>query len=466
MSNTRYLEFDSTYRDRTRWPLPAEFEVQLSQTGTKGKIDALDPVSLATPILLYNGEFDQASNTFDITGGAVTSTVAAPVSELGNTTTPSVFIIEFPGGKLKTTNGFYDGAVMTITTASGIEHQRIDSYEFVNTSGGLDRGKFTFLTSFSSNVDDADVAVIANPSDNNATNAQIFIASGSGASNFYIGEFIEDTTIGETRTITAYDGVTHIATLDSPFGGGWAATDAYVIRKARPSETGTLVASTTTSFTLPATSSRIDGFYRGDFIRIIAGGAINEIRRIVSYDGATRAGTVTPPFSIAPGAVTYEILAFTRDNAVPFNYTGSDVSQQEMVCYEIELLNVVLPNRTLVVGKGSRITFYPYVYVEFSNVSAASAGTKGVIYSNNPNATRMLFRAAVDDVPNPLLSPFIKLDGDGMVQTVKFKVNDNLKFAVHLPDGDVFQTDQTETQSPEEPNPLMQVSVLFSLRRL
>ena len=78
----------------------------------------------------------------------------------------------------------------------------------------------------------------------------------------------------------------------------------------------------------------------------------------------------------------------------------------------------------------------------------------------------MLFRAAVDDVPNPLLSPFIKLDGDGMVQTVKFKVNDNLKFAVHLPDGDVFQTDQTETQSPEEPNPLMQVSVLFSLRRL
>ena len=46
MSNTRYLEIDSTYRNRNDWPLPANFEVPISQTGRKNIYNALDPVSL------------------------------------------------------------------------------------------------------------------------------------------------------------------------------------------------------------------------------------------------------------------------------------------------------------------------------------------------------------------------------------------------------------------------------------
>lgn len=557
MSNTRYIEFDSTYRDRTRWPLPGEFEVQISQTGTKSKTGALDPISLATPLLIFNGEFDQSANTFDITGGSVSSTVAAPVSEIGNTTSPNILIVEFPAGELKTDEGFYNGAVMTITTTGGVEHQRISSYEFVNTLGASDRGKFTFLSGFSGNVVNGDAVVIANPSDNNPVNAQIFIATGSDANNFYIGEIIEDTNLGESRTITEYDGITHLATINSPFGGGWSATDEYVIRKEIPCEKGTLQNTTPSSntisfltpltstsnflgdflrmqsnstananeirrivkyqepisgvlangttisqFSIPASSNGVGfsnqtGFYNDFFIEILTGVAAGDIRLITSYtvtlDGngnvvsrigipdavftagilpgdsfRIKGGIVSPamPATITGAGQTYEILCFNRDNVVPMNYTGSTVSQQEEVCYEIELLNVILPNRTLVVGKGSRITFYPYIYVEFCNVSAAGAGTKGAIYSNNPNSNRMLFRVPVDDIPNPVLSPFIKLDGDGMVQTVKFKPNDNLKFGVYLPDGDVFEINLTETVSPQEPNPLMQISAMFSIKRL
>ena len=36
------------------------------------------------------------------------------------------------------------------------------------------------------------------------------------------------------------------------------------------------------------------------------------------------------------------------------------------------------------------------------------------------------------DISNPIISTFIKLDSDGMVQTVKFKPNDNLYFRVFL----------------------------------
>ena len=49
MSNTRYLEFDSTYRNRNDWPLPAQFEIPISQHGRDSKIQALDPVSNEAP---------------------------------------------------------------------------------------------------------------------------------------------------------------------------------------------------------------------------------------------------------------------------------------------------------------------------------------------------------------------------------------------------------------------------------
>ena len=192
------------------------------------------------------------------------------------------------------------------------------------------------------------------------------------------------------------------------------------------------------------------------------------MRRIVSYDGATLTATVTPPFSAIPADASdiIQILEFSYDNANPFNYTGSLVSQGQQVCYELELLNLILPNSTLSVGLGGRVIFYPYLYVELENVSGPSSGNNGIIYSNNPNAVRMLFRATVDDTTTPVISPFVKIDGDGMVQTVKFKPNDNLKFSVRIPDGTIFQTVASDHYSPVPPNELVQISALISIKRI
>ena len=38
----------------------------------------------------------------------------------------------------------------------------------------------------------------------------------------------------------------------------------------------------------------------------------------------------------------YQILPFIRDNEQPLEYSGSTVSQQEMSCYEISLLDLVV----------------------------------------------------------------------------------------------------------------------------
>lgn len=161
-----------------------------------------------------------------------------------------------------------------------------------------------------------------------------------------------------------------------------------------------------------------------------------------------------------------EILTFTMDSDVPLNYTGSTVSQNQMVCYEVTLVSLILPNIPLDTTIGGLIAFYPYVYVELSNVSAPSSGNKGVLYSNNPHAVRALFRCAITNTPTPETSAFIKISGNGAVQTIKFKPNDNLHFRVFFSDGKVFQTESKDSVTPLVPDPFVQVSAQFGIRRM
>ena len=246
------------------------------------------------------------------------------------------------------------------------------------------------------------------------------------------------------------------------------------------------VVTSASTFILNLTSTE-NNFYTGQFIRILPGlnpyrynvfsdssilsdsltAPVCEIRRILSSTaGATTSVTVHPSFSVAPSAGNIvEILNFSYDNLAPFVYTGSVVSQQEMVCYEIELENLILPNDVLHGGAGGRIAYYPYVYVELQNVSASGSGLKNIIYSNNPNSSKMLFRCPVNDINTDMLAPFVKISGDGMVQTIKFKPNDNLKFSVTFQNGEIFNTVGSESYSPFPPNLKYQISALFSIKR-
>ena len=203
-------------------------------------------------------------------------------------------------------------------------------------------------------------------------------------------------------------------------------------------------------------------------------------QRVISYsinfiDSANLKPTllinVYPSLSTDPydgGSKNYvgEILFFSYDNFNPFNYIGSLVSQQEMVCYEIELVNLIIPNNILQVSLGGLPAFYPYLYVELSNVSAAGANIRNSIYTNVPTATKATFRVPIDDIPQPEISTFIKIDGDGMVQTIKFKPNDNLFFSLFFYNGEIYNTITTKRYAPEPPEASCQISCMFSFRRL
>lgn len=237
------------------------------------------------------------------------------------------------------------------------------------------------------------------------------------------------------------------------------------------------------TFTLSSSASNID--FTGCILTNVNTG---DDRLVTSYNISTRSGTVltnwsggvagndwtvrsaflAEPFTVTASAgQTYEIEKFTRDNAVPMNYKGSMVSVQQEVCYEVELVNLILPNRALISGRGGRPVFYPYLYVELEQVTAVGKGSQeGIIYSNNPNARKMMFRAVLDDTTQPVISPFIRIDSDSQTVTVKFKPNDSFKIAIYDPHGNLFQTALQDYYSPTEPNPLVQINALFSFRKL
>lgn len=458
--NYRYIEFDSTYRNRASFPSPAEFEVPIAQNGNNDRFSAVDPVSRAAPLSTFTGAFDIAANSITITG--VVSALGAGV---GAATDIVSVVVEVTAGEMQQAENYYVGAILNDTTTGQL--RRIKSFRYLETTGGVDRGVFVVVPAFTS-ISAGDAITITNPSSNSGTNSHIFIPFGEiFQDNYLVNLILTDETIGESLTIQYYDADLELAELNGTFGGGWAATDSYVIRLEAPIESGVLTGSTINTFTLPVTFTNIFEFYTGSFIRILSGPAIGDSRRIVQYSNATvptRVGTVFPPFSAIPGLASFEILPFTKDNFNPINYTGSLASQEQEVCYEVELSDVTVPNKTLNVQGGNRIVFHPYIEVELSNTTSMS--NSHIIYSNNPNNPKALFRVPVSDIREPIVSSYIRLSPYRVTQTIKFKPNDTLRFRVTMPNGQLFSTRDSEYFSPSVPNPDIQISALFGVKRL
>jgi hypothetical protein len=546
---TRYLEFDSAYRDRSQYPDPAYFVCEISQTGNKTKNFAKDPVTDASPIKRWNTSFNE---------GIGATSVAVSGIDISNTTSDVyTFIITGSQGAFRTIDNYYNNVVLQLTNTDATPITiltRINSYELISSTGAGDVSEVSVDTPLPANFIGGAITAAGNmynPTNDTSTALvpQVFVPAGSSIDNYYYNYYIQNLTTNESFLITYYDGNTSLATLSGNTTASWLSANSNIcIRKSLPSSTGTLVSSVNSSSLKPAvlqlsltTASDTSGTYDGSFIRMttpvpvapfstevspyaqeakiqsyIAGSGLivsivgttftlnattsssvdgyyvgclitdtttNDTKQIITYNGTTHSGTTSAAwtavagntwiirsafiknsFTTLPTTQTYEIEQYTRDNWVPFSYNGSLVSSQESVCYEVELLNLILPNTTLASGRGGRVIFYPYVYVKLQPISS-SADNKGLIYSNNPNAYEMIFRAVVNDTTQPVYSPFVKIDSGGMTHTMKFKPNDSFLFAVYLPGGELFKTVSTDFYSPSAPNPLVQISACFSFKR-
>ena len=88
------------------------------------------------------------------------------------------------------------------------------------------------------------------------------------------------------------------------------------------------------------------------------------------------------------------------------------------------------------------------------------------IYSNNPNTYKAIFKVPITDLNHPTTTPFVKLTGNGVVQTIPFKVNCDMKVSIKLPSGALFETEELDTSNGQAPNPMLQISCTFEVNRI
>jgi len=481
----KYIEIDSTYRDRKKNPNPAEFEIVLSQSGTQNNLlTAVDPIATAAPRITYKPRnFATYLNSNNGIPGTPYPTLP-PV--LIQSLTLSSFIAKFSvGWGLNKTSNYYRGCGLTAiysssltTLSTNVTDAIIISWAYVSSDGIYDYFRINLDKSLDTTVGPTSSGVglltfqINFPTD--FTNGFVFIPTGETASSTYKNWYVYNETRNEYSKILTYDGTFALATMESKpswnfdtvIGTTYTTADTISIRKELPITYGTTVAgSTLNTVNLdPTSSSSISDFYKGFFIRFTSGTNKNSIIGIYSYSGAPNyTATLLTTLSTAPSTgTTYEILPFTKDNYTPFTYVGSAIAQES--CYEIQLINLIVPNITL--EAGGTIASYPYFYIEFYNQSTTGGSVLNTSYSNNPNSTRKLFKVPVSDFSTAIDDAFLTLDKSNSLQTIRMNPYGSFKFGVYLPDGVVFNGLIKDTVSPFPPNPFLQISAVFAIRRV
>ena len=448
----KYLEVDSSHRDRTKFPNTGQFEVIISQTGTQNEaLKAVDPISLSTPLVTYTSDDIDAITTTSV--------------QSSETNTSNSFIVCFPiAQSANQTSNYYRGIqVQLMDGVLDLGRITIQTWDYLNTVAAEDCFRVTFTPAITpSLISTIDSFTLVSSTDFSL--GLVFIPNGVISSQVYKNWFVYNENLNESTPILSYDGNNSLASIAPQ--AGWLTSHVINIRRELPCETGAMQAgSTANTVVLAAVSNPLDDFYNGAFLRITGGTSANigQIRQITDYVGTTTTAILNAVLPAVPVATdTYEILPFTRDNFVPFSYTGLPFNQA--TCYEIQLVNLILPNITL--ESGGQPGSYPFFYVELQNISNSGGQTNDIIYSNNPHATRRLFRVPVTDISSTLLDSFITLERSYMAQTVKINPYSSFKFGIYLPDGTNFQTAIVDTTSPSPPNPNIQISAIFSLRRV
>ena len=432
-----YIELNSTHRNREKYEFPAQFDVNVGNSGQKLTANtALDPIALAQPIASFN------ANEFASITGMMGGVPSAPILDAFTSSVSPV------------------GAILQDDTTS--EQTTITSYNIYT-------GRAEVYPPFSADWRPGDTYSFFNPSISINT-TRVFFPGGPSTNGTYVGQLLYNTTTDTYSTIVRYSN--NIISTDSLFTG--STTDNFQIQSAKHITTnlvnGVIYTNgfTNTTVRLAATDSSIDDFYTGKFIRVAdeiskppTGADVTAI--IVAYNGTTKVATIKctdiSSFSTTH-TLRYYIFPFTKDNYSYINYVG--LQSNDRALYKISLNSLILPNIILDNQYGGRIAFYPFVYVVFSN---KSMGTSSLINSNNPNSGRAVFRVAITDVSNPIVSSFVKLTGK-MVNVFEFNPFEDLKFEVYLPDGTLFKTVTQDRPSPGLPNAIVQISCNIALEKI
>jgi len=523
MESIHYLEVSSSNRNRNQFPYISDFDIILS---SPNPLNIIDPIITGPRWFTWQGGAgstlpDTPSEIPAISSGIITGnyrfelklnqTEANPLQEMpygyGPYNDPNVILSSDPL--------YYNGYRLVIKQLDSKTYARIiSSYDpklgtvsvnpgfFFNTDIIIPDGTLYYI------VDPTQLNFPPPPNSSlNQVHLPITDAFGYNAipySQSYNHFFLVDETISSNdqiiyQEIINYDSLLRIATLKASIPN-WSYSDIYSITQYPPPNKFIIenVDTYNQKITLPSYLNYGTGYFTGQYMystgligtgasssgfsfqTINSTGPVDSAFYILDYSGAPAniltlsPNSTNPNNNILPQINNYGIPGLNdivtigtlvRDNFYPLQYSGTIVSQNESVAYEVSLSQLCLPN--VLLDTGSRIAQYPYVYVQLSPIGSPSTVGKNIIYSNNPNVNRALFTVAVTYVVDPLTSVFVRLSTN-QVQTIKIKPNDSFHFSVYLSDGSLFlPADKNDIfYSPFPPNPFLQIEAVFGFRRL
>ncbi len=492
MSATRYLEISSIYRNRTQYPSSSDFEVILGSSNENNYENLYLP---AYPeYYAWIGRMNVGSESLVLDEPVNPQTTVDNLKVFTKYSGYFLYLQKFP--YTVPNNGQYGRTILrfsdtesrayTVSPFNPADIVAGDLVAFNDPSPDLypSTGNFVYF-----NLQGLDMLF------------RYPITKGSS----YVGKFLmdEDAPPGviDARVITGYNidmgyvtvesPFTYVPTPSAPFGSFVQIRRMMTIRSQLPVVRGEqliAVNAKRNEVTLDAYASTVDNIYTNMYLYIQPSlddngtsdsdqpsAIFNKMTfglyvfRIIQYDGATRTALLDKSISdgIGDGLLPlispdrpYNILGNPQNFYSPLLYSGSIVSNSEPKCHRVGLTTLVLPNVELT--SGSKIAFYPYVYVELRGIGSSKVVGNDIIYSNNPNADKAIFVVPIVDIADPEESPFIKLDAVSITQTIKFRPNESFHFRVYLPDGRPFKPRQDDYPPPLLPNENLQVEAVFS----
>lgn len=366
-------------------------------------------------------------------------------------------------------------SLKNITTASVVKYLDIDS-TYRNRNNYPNPNDFVIPMTYPGRKSTAETAVdpivdaipytgssktTANTTRAGSTNSLIFLdALESPIENFYINSILEIG--GIYTTIISYSATDKTATVNPAFTVAPVAGTVYLTRVAAPIFVGVVSGTSGVNFFSFNNGSLMNDVYKNSYVRFTSGVNTNLVYLIQTYVGSTQTLYTSLQFANIPQiGDTFELDAYSRDNASTLAYSGTVTSTLQNSLYEIELLWLSVPNINLGVGYGGTLDKYPYVYVQLYNEGKISYSQP--LFSNNPNSSRALFKVPISDYGT---TAFLTLTDSLSRQIIRFETNQDIRFTITLPNGTILSYAANDNLSPLAPNPLSQVGAVFSLKKV
>lgn len=152
-----------------------------------------------------------------------------------------------------------------------------------------------------------------------------------------------------------------------------------------------------------------------------------------------------------------------RENVRPLQY--QQLPFTEVRYFEVRFKHLIMPNKVLAVGNGGNLINYPFFFVEIFN--QGDRGTSSVMLANSPNQN-VIFKVYITRTYYDQPTQFYVLktmDETEQRPILMYRPDKDTYIRILMPDGQtVVKYQQEDDKSPFAPNPLLQISLMLSLR--